>query len=61
MRWRIAKNVWNLAELPWRGVIGIEEDDDTVAVPSLVCWFMRGVDQADIEAVIRLHNENEGS
>ena len=55
-RWRIIENEWNLKGAPWTGAVGIEEVDNDVAVPALVCWFMRGVDPIDIEGVVRLHN-----
>lgn len=42
MRWRIIRNKWNKETQPWTGAVGIEEDDDTVAVPAVVCWFTRG-------------------
>jgi hypothetical protein len=41
-RWRIIENEWNLKRAPWSGAIGIEEVDDELAVPPIVCWFTRG-------------------
>lgn len=56
MRWRIAKNKWNMRGLPWPGAVGIEEDDPELAVPSLICWFSRGIDQEILQQVIDDHN-----
>jgi hypothetical protein len=43
-KYRIAENEWNLKGSPWRDAIGIEEIDDGMAVPPLICWFTRGSD-----------------
>lgn len=59
MKWRRAKNSWNLRGAPWRGAVGIEEDDDLAAVPAIVCWFTRGNADAMVDRVIELHNEDE--
>ena len=63
-RWRIAENEWNLKGAPWRGAIGIEEVDDGVAVPALVCWFTRGwggdgyvSDSHPAAVTVLLHNQ----
>ncbi len=57
IRWRRVKNRWNLRARPWSEAEGIEEDDESVMVPALVCWFLRGTNPSDIEAVIQAHNE----
>lgn len=63
-RWRIAQNEWNLKGAPWCGAIGIEEDDNDVSVPALVCWFTRGWTEDDEPTqdhpaviAIMLHNQ----
>jgi hypothetical protein len=56
-KWRIVTNKWNLKEAPWFGAIGIEEADKELAVPALVCWFYRGWDEATVQRVVDLHNE----
>lgn len=56
MKWRITRNEWNLKGIPWRGAIGIEEDDDVAAVPAMVCWFLRGTDPDDARSVVDQHN-----
>jgi hypothetical protein len=61
MRWRIITNEYNLNGAPWRGAIGIEEDDQDLAVPAIVCWFMRGCDLPIIQQVVDSHNELERS
>jgi hypothetical protein len=33
-KWRIIENWWNVGQRPWPDAIGIEEDDDVVAVPA---------------------------
>jgi hypothetical protein len=58
MRWRIIRDKWNLDTAPWKGAIGIEEDDG-MAVPAIVCWFTRGWNIAMIQSVIDEHNKNE--
>ena len=59
-KWRIARNKWNVKDPPWRGAIGIEEDDEVLAVPSLVCWFTRGGwSMKMIQDVVDSHNERE--
>lgn len=56
-RWRIARNVWNLKHAPWYDGVGIEEDNETVVVPSLVCWFYRGDDaEAQANRMVELWN-----
>ena len=55
-KWRVVEFGWNLNASPWRGGYGIEEDDDEVAVPSLVCWFYRGYDKSVVQRVVDLHN-----
>lgn len=55
-RWRLCVNEWNLKAAPWDGAFGIEEDDDELSVPSLVCWFYRGWTREDVQRVIDLHN-----
>ena len=57
IRWRRVKNRWNLCAVPWSEAEGIEEDDESVVVPALVCWFLRGTDPVDIDAVIQAHNK----
>jgi hypothetical protein len=48
VRYRVAKNEWNLRNRPWDGAIGIEEVEfwpdgsEVMTVPSLICWFSRG-------------------
>jgi hypothetical protein len=59
MKWRIARNKWNMRASPWHGAVGIEEDDDSFDVPALICWFMRGVDLADIQQVVDSHNKRK--
>lgn len=60
MKWRLVRNEWNLKGRPWFGGVGIEEDDESGAVPALVCWFYRGDDAgAKAVEVVRLHNEEE--
>ncbi len=65
MRWRIAQNKWNLSNAPWSGAVGIEEDDNSIAVPAMVCWFTRGwtQDEGDpnhpARRVVDLHNKSE--
>lgn len=56
MKWRIVENEWNLDAGPWHGSWGIEEDDPGQAVPSLVCWFYRGVSRETVQAVVDQHN-----
>lgn len=63
-RWRIAENEWNLRGAPWKGAVGIEEIDDDLAVPALICWFTRGWTESDklTEAhpaviIVRQHNQ----
>lgn len=46
-KWRIVDNALNLRHVPWSGAVGIEEIDDTLVVPSLVCWFTRGWTEGD--------------
>jgi hypothetical protein len=41
-RWRVIENKWNKESKPWTGAVGIEEVDDDLAVPAIVCWFTRG-------------------
>lgn len=56
-RWRIAENEWNLKNAPWSDAVGIEEIDDIVAVPGVICWFTLGWDSlAAAEELVRLHN-----
>ncbi len=56
-RWRIIENEWNIKAAPWTDAIGIEEVDDTLTVPSIVCWFTRGGDaEANAHQIVRLHN-----
>jgi hypothetical protein len=60
MRWRILQNKWNLKCPPWHDAIGIEEDDEILAVPAVVCWFTRGWDQPALaQSVVAAHNANE--
>jgi hypothetical protein len=61
MKWRIVENKWNLLNSPWRGAIGIEEDDKEAAVPAMVCWFCRGWMFADVQRVVDQHNERADS
>lgn len=57
MRWRLIENEWNLKGAPWSDAVGIEEDDNSVAVPAIVCWFMRWPNSKVMAAeVCRLHN-----
>jgi hypothetical protein len=56
MKWRIITNKYNLRDAPWRGAVGIEEDEPDLAVPAIVCWFTRGWDLALIQQVIDTHN-----
>lgn len=57
MRWRILRNEWNLKGAPWSGAVGIEEDDEQLAVPAIVCWFTRGWDQPALaQEVCDAHN-----
>ncbi len=56
-KWRLIENEWNLKSAPWRGAIGIEEVDDDLCVPSVVCWFTRGWDsEKAARQVVELHN-----
>jgi hypothetical protein len=55
-RWRIVENKWNLKLEPWHGGYGIEEVDDDLVVPSLVCWFYRGTTLEQVQRVVDLHN-----
>ena len=59
-RWRVIENEWNLKGEPWSGAIGIEEIDNDLAVPGIVCWFTRGWDDSDAMArhVCDLHNRH---
>lgn len=57
--WRIIENEYNLRMAPWSGAVGIEEIDEEIAVPSIVCWFMRGWDRATVENVVRVHNQRQ--
>ena len=57
-KWRIVENEWNLRVAPWGDAFGIEEIDDSLTVPSLVCWFYRGVDQETVQSVVDLHNND---
>lgn len=51
---RIAKNEYNIKDLPWRGAVGIEQvylwDDgsEVFGTPPLVCWLTRGENQKDL-------------
>lgn len=56
MKWRITENEWNLRQRPWSESIGIEEDDPQLAVPTMVCWFLRGWLIEDVQAVVDAHN-----
>lgn len=57
-RWRLIENEWNLRCAPWSDAIGIEEIDDAVEVPGIVCWFTRGWNSKEAaEEVVMLHNE----
>ena len=58
MRWRLIENKWNMKDRPWRGAVGIEEDNDAQAVPVLICWFVRGIDPAIPQAVVDAHNDS---
>ncbi len=62
MRWRRIRNEWNLKGAPWRGAVGIEEDDEQLAVPAVVCWFTRGWPnlEAMVDEVCRQHNSARG-
>ncbi len=56
-RWRIIENEWNLKGAPWPGAIGIEEVNDALAVPGVVCWFTRGWDnKRAARQMVELHN-----
>lgn len=55
-RWRIAENKWNLRDPPWRDAVGIEEVDDDVAVPGLICWFTRPNGLTTAQHVVAMHN-----
>ena len=57
-KWRIVENECNLEAAPWRGGFGIEEIDDDLAVPSLVCWFYRGHDRSMVQRIVDLHNKD---
>jgi hypothetical protein len=56
MRWRIIKNEHNISCAPWSDAIGIEEDDDRVAVPEIICWFTRPDGKENALHVVDLHN-----
>jgi hypothetical protein len=58
MKWRIVKNECNSQARPWNGSFGIEEDDDRLAVPAVVCWFYIGYDKATVQRVVDLHNQD---
>ena len=55
-KWRRVENEWNLQTAPWSGGFGIEEIDEDLAVPSLVCWFYRGWDESLVDRVVEMHN-----
>ncbi len=57
-KWRIAENEWNLKSPPWYGGYGIEEIDEELAVPSLVCWFYRGHPLSLAQSVVEQHNKS---
>ena len=60
MRWRLIENEWNLKGSPWTGAVGIEEDDETLEVPGIVCWFTRGWDSLPAaKQVVEDHNKRE--
>ena len=44
MKWRVAKNEWNVKARPWREAGLVEEDDPQATVPALVCAVYRGDD-----------------
>jgi hypothetical protein len=54
---RIVQNEWNLVVAPWDGAFGIEEVDDELAVPALMCWFCRGYPREVVQHTVDLHNE----
>jgi hypothetical protein len=60
---RISDESPNMEVKPWSGAVGIEEVDDELAVPGIVCWFCRGDLSFDEDGkihiadhVIALHN-----
>lgn len=58
-KWRIiAEGTANLRHKPWSGAIGIEEIDDDLAVPSIVCWMSRGWGRSVAEHIVKLHNSS---
>jgi len=57
-KWRIIENECNLEVAPWSGGFGIEEIDEDLAVPSLVCWFYRGHDRSMVQRIVDLHNKD---
>lgn len=58
--WRIIENEWNLKAAPWKDAIGIEEIDDDLAVPGVVCWLTSGwPDNREIaQHIVDLHNQS---
>ena len=59
-RWRIIENEWNLKASPWLDAVGIEEINEDLAVPAIVCWFTRGWDENLAQHVVDLHNAKLG-
>lgn len=59
-RWRIIENEWNLKAAPWRDAVGIEETDEDMAVPAIVCWFTRGWGEYLAQSVVDQHNAQPG-
>lgn len=57
-RWRIIEDdSWNKGVAPWTDAVGIEEIDEDIAVPGIVCWFTRGWDAQEAAAMtVALHN-----
>lgn len=59
---RITKDSANIRAQPWSEAVGIEEIDEELAVPGIVCWFSRGwaFDEEQTihiaDHVIALHN-----
>jgi hypothetical protein len=61
MKWRvITEDSPNQRVAPWTDATGIEEADDVLAVPAIVCWFTRGSGNGRLaQYVVDLHNQQE--
>jgi hypothetical protein len=57
-RWRVIENKDNLSVAPWLDAVGIEEIDDDLETPGIVCWFCRGIDPSIPQHVVDAHNRS---